>query len=165
MKNLRYRLVTSLAILLTLALGVVVGTAALNGPALQTSQQRVDDLAQEELSLPAQADDLRSRLHDESSFQEAVAPALVRGKLPGRRVVLLIVGDTPPAGAVEGIRVLLSTAGARVTGTLRLQVSYSNPASAAEQHLAAWAALADNPTSAGSRTLGNDLRHGWCRLY
>ncbi|SFK67441.1 copper transporter [Geodermatophilus ruber] len=129
MIDFRYHLVSLIAVFLAVALGIVIGTTQLNGPILADLETQVSALQQDKRDLEDQTRDLQTQLDTGDAFEEAVAPALVAGSLAERRVVLVVAGDED-ADTVEGVSALIGQAGGTVTGTLRLQPEYSDPATA-----------------------------------
>lgn len=98
--SFRYHLVSLSAALLALAVGLVVGSAAL-GP-----------VAAKPTSAPAVAVAPAA-----DAFVRAVGPRLVTGALKGQRVLVLLAPDARPIGLLAQ----LELAGAEVTGQLRLR--------------------------------------------
>lgn len=131
MINFRYHLVSLVAVFLALAVGVVVGTAALNGPVLSGLRTRVDDLTAEKAAQAQSIRDLRQRVAHDNEFAASVAPAVVADRLKGRTVVLL-VAENVGAGAKDAVQAVLQSAGARVTGRVQLMRGYADPRRAGE---------------------------------
>jgi hypothetical protein len=127
--DFRYHLVSLIAVFLAVALGIVIGTTQLNGGVQDNLQGQVSGLQEDKRVLESQTQRLQGQLDDAGTFDEAVGPTLVRGTLPGRRVVLVIGGDVA-ADVVEGVTALLGTAGATVTGSVRLTDGYADPRTA-----------------------------------
>ncbi|MEU2348570.1 copper transporter [Modestobacter sp. NPDC049651] len=127
MIDFRYHLVSLIAVFLAIALGIVIGTTQLNGRLVDNLQSQVSGLQEDKRSLETQTQQLQGQLDDVGSFEEAVGPSLVRGTLTGRSVVLVVADNDVPSDAVEGVTGLLGSAGARVTGTVRLTGDYTSP--------------------------------------
>jgi hypothetical protein len=125
--DFRYHLVSLIAVFLAVALGIVIGTTQLNGPVLSNLEGQVSALQEDKRTLEDETRQLQAQLDDVGAFEEAVAPALVQGTLAGRSVVLVIGSAEVPAEVVEGVTALLGTAGATVTGSIRLTDAYSDP--------------------------------------
>ena len=126
MISFRYHLVSLVAVLLALAVGIVVGTAALHGP---LSDRLTDDLssaASDKRQLEREVGQLRAQLGASDDFAVAAGPRLLRGALAGRRVLLVTTPQTPPELA-EQLVPLLQTAGASISGTLQLRPALSDP--------------------------------------
>jgi hypothetical protein len=130
--DFRYHLVSLIAVFLAVALGIVIGTTALNAPILDDLEGEVAALTEDKRELETQTQELQAQLDSGDAFEAAVAPTLVAGSLTGRSVVLVATGDDVPAETVEEVATLVGQAGGTVTGTIRLQPEYSDPATAAE---------------------------------
>lgn len=132
MIDFRYHLVSLIAVFLAVALGIVIGTTQLNGGVLDNLQTQVSGLQEDKRVLESQAQQLQGQLDDANGFDEAVGPILVQNTLTDRSVVLVIGGTDVPADVVEGVTALLGTAGATVTGSIRLNPGYGDPQRAAD---------------------------------
>jgi hypothetical protein len=129
--DFRYHLVSLIAVFLAVALGIVIGTTQLNGPVLSNLQTQVKALQTDKRTLESNTRTLQTEIDSSDSFDQAVGPALVRGSLTGARVLLVMADDGVPQQAVDGITALVGKAGGTVTGAIRLQPAYSDPATAA----------------------------------
>lgn len=120
MIDFRYHLVSIVAIFLALAIGIVLGTTALNGPVTEGLQKSNNSLINDANNLRAQKAQLQQQLDAAESFAQAAAPRLVAHLLDGQRVVVV---DAPGApGQVQtGITAMLAQAGAAITGQVQLQ--------------------------------------------
>ena len=125
MIDFRYHLVSLTAVFLALALGIVVGTA-LDTPTSSASGGQVEDDGR----LEEQSRELTDRLETADEFEQAVAPALVDGRLAGSSVLVVATGEDVAAEQLEDVGALLVEAGARVNGVVRLRPAYSDPATA-----------------------------------
>ena len=132
MIDFRYHLVSLIAVFLAVALGIVIGTTALNAPILEDLEGEVAALAEDKRELETRTQELQAQLDTSDAFEQAVAPSLVAGSLAGRSVVLVATGEDVPEETVEEVTTLVGEAGGTVTGTIRLQPGYSDPATAAE---------------------------------
>ncbi|MCU1607891.1 MAG: uncharacterized protein JWP46_4356 [Modestobacter sp.] len=130
MIDFRYHLVSLIAVFLAVALGIVIGTTQLNGPLTSNLQSQVSGLQGDKRALEAQTQQLQGQLNQIGGFDEAVGPTLVADTLTGRSVVLVIDSRDVPADEVEGVTALLGTAGATVTGSIRLTPAYTDPGTA-----------------------------------
>jgi Copper transport outer membrane protein, MctB len=129
--DFRYHLVSLIAVFLAVALGIVIGTTQLNGPLTTNLQDQVSGLQADKRALEAQTHQLQGQLDGVGAFDEAVGPTLVRDTLNDRSVVLVVGGGADvPTDVVEGVTALLGSAGATVTGTIRLTDAYSAPQTA-----------------------------------
>ncbi|GGQ86924.1 copper transporter [Couchioplanes azureus] len=130
MINFRYHVVSLTAVFLALAIGLVVGTAALNGPAADLLKDRVDALSKDNSNYRAQANQYREELNRSEEFAAEVAPALLAGKLAGRKILVVVL----PSGKdhAEGVTSMLKIAGATITGQVTVQDKFLDPANNVE---------------------------------
>ncbi|SDO09944.1 Copper transport outer membrane protein, MctB [Klenkia soli] len=143
MIDFRYHLVSLIAVFLAVALGIVIGTTALNGGLLDNLQTQVSGLQEDKRSLEDTNQGLQAQLDSTGGFAEEVGPALVAGTLTGRSVLLVVGNEDVDTDAVDEITSLLGDAGATVNGTVRLNPAYSDPGSASslQNYLATQGAL------------------------
>ena len=132
MIDFRYHLVSLIAVFLAVALGIVIGTTALNAPILEDLEGEVAALAEDKRELETQTQELQAQLDTGDAFETAVAPALVAGSLTDRSVLLVATGEDVPTETVEELSTLVGQAGGTVAGTVQLQPGYSDPTTAAE---------------------------------
>lgn len=125
MINFRYHVVSLTAVFLALAIGLVVGTAALNGPAADTLGDQVDALRKANTGLRERVTGLEDQANREEQFVNAAAPIMLDSKLANRRV--LIVTLTSGRTHLEGVTSKLTIAGARPVGTITLQDKFFQP--------------------------------------
>lgn len=127
MIDFRYHLVSLVAVFLALAVGIVLGTAALNGPIQTALTDDLDRVTSQKQGLEGDVEQLRAQVGASDRFALGVGPRLVRGSLTDHRVLLVTTPETPPA-LVERLQPLLRAAGAQVGGTLRLLPALADPA-------------------------------------
>lgn len=120
MVDFRYHLVSTVAVFLALAVGIVVGTTALNGPVLDDLQDRVAGLSEDNRALEGQLQAVRQRSDAQEQAALALTPEVVPGRLSGQRVVL-VSGPDAPAALREQLLPLLTAAGATVGPSVRLR--------------------------------------------
>ncbi|MGY0007420.1 copper transporter [Micromonospora sp. I033] len=125
MINFRYHVVSLTAVFLALAIGLVVGTAALNGPVADSLKERVNGLSKDNSLMRQSVNNLQKELDMEEDFAAEMAQVVLPGKLNGRRVLVLSL----PSGRdhTEGVVKMLELAGANVTGRLDVQDKFINP--------------------------------------
>jgi len=128
--NFRYHVVSLTAVFLALAIGLVVGTAALNGPVADTLKDRVDALSKDNSNYREQANQYREELSRTQEFATEVSPALLNGKLTGHKILVVVL----PSGQdyADGISSMLKVAGATITGTVTVQDKFFDPANGRE---------------------------------
>ena len=128
MIDFRYHLVSIIAIFLALALGIVLGTTALNGPLVDGLRSSISGLTDDKRALEAEVGQLQGRVQQGDRFAEMTGPGLVTDRLAGARVVLVAAPDAPSA-AVDGLRPVIEAAGGSVVGRLDLRPELLDPAS------------------------------------
>ncbi|HWG99663.1 MAG TPA: copper transporter [Pilimelia sp.] len=130
MINFRYHVVSLTAVFLALAIGLVVGTAALNGPLLDAINDEVNSLRGNNSQLREQVNHLKDEVNREEEFITAAAPRVLHRSLANRRVLLL----TLPGGRdhAEGVAGMLTTAGARITARVDVEDKFTDPRNGVE---------------------------------
>jgi len=117
--NLRYHIVSLVAVFLALAIGILIGSALLGHDAIAQSQQQVADRLEKHLNelrhenevtrqqlAALQADNAVQR-----QFSKDVLPFLIQGRLEGVRVAVV---ETSPFATGQDLRPILEMAGAEV---------------------------------------------------
>jgi outer membrane murein-binding lipoprotein Lpp len=125
--SLRYHIISITACFLALAIGVVLGSTALNGSLLSGLSDQKKDLGTQVSDLEAQRNALNARLADADSFSGAMGPKIVAGQLDKRSVVLVTTEDARPSDR-DALKQLIAQAGASVTGEVQLTESFADPA-------------------------------------
>jgi Copper transport outer membrane protein, MctB len=128
--DFRYHLVSLIAVFLAVALGIVIGTTALNEPILADIKNQVSALEKDKRSLEDRTQTLQAQLDTTDTFAEAVAPALVSGALTGAKILLVVTNEDVPQDTVDEVTALIGEAGGSVSGTISLQPEYSDPSTA-----------------------------------
>ncbi|NLU80963.1 copper transporter [Micromonospora sp. HNM0581] len=125
MINFRYHVVSLTAVFLALAIGLVVGTAALNGPVADSLRETVNELRKDNQQMRQAVQNMQRELELEEEFAAEMAQAWLPGTLSGKRVLVLSL----PTGRdhTEGVLNMLQLAGADVTGRIDLQDKFINP--------------------------------------
>ncbi|SCF45997.1 copper transporter [Micromonospora mirobrigensis] len=151
MINFRYHVVSLTAVFLALAIGLVVGTAALNGPVADSLKENVSALRKDNQQMRQSVNSLQKELDMEEDFAAEIAQTVLPGKLAGKRVLVLDL----PSGRdyTEGVLKMLDLAGADVTGRVDLQDKFINPDS--NSNLMELAVTAARPTAPASGLPGN----------
>ncbi|SDZ43903.1 Copper transport outer membrane protein, MctB [Micromonospora pattaloongensis] len=151
MINFRYHVVSLTAVFLALAIGLVVGTAALNGPVADSLSDNVNGLRKDNQQLRDTVNSLKEEVNREEDFASEAAQLLLPGKLADKRVLLVVL----PSGGdqVDGVNKMLTTAGAKVTGRVEVQDKFVNPDNSIE--LLDLAVRASQPTVPTAKLPGN----------
>jgi hypothetical protein len=128
--DFRYHLVSLIAVFLAVALGIIIGTTALNKPILAGIQDQVTALEKDKRNLEDRTQNLQAQLDVSDAFEEAVAPTLVDGTLSGKSVLFIVADDGVAPETVEQAATLVDQAGGVVSGTLTLNPEFTDPSSA-----------------------------------
>jgi hypothetical protein len=128
--DFRYHLVSLIAVFMAIALGIIIGTTALNEPILADIENQVSALEKDKRSLEDRTQQLQTQVDTADSFDQAVAPALVAGALAGRSVLLVSTNENVTPEIVEQVTMLIAEAGGTVNGAISLRPEYSDPSTA-----------------------------------
>lgn len=118
MLDARYHLFYLIAIFLMLSFGILIG-ASYYGP-VQVRQQRkaFDSLLVQTNTVVQERKEVQARLDKDEAALAAIRPNIVRGKLQGKRIILVQTGDY--ADATEAANTALGDSGAVVVATVTL---------------------------------------------
>ena len=125
MINFRYHVVSLTAVFLALAIGLVVGTAALNGPVADSLRENVTAVSRDNSNLRDQQNQFRDELNNAQEFAAEVSPALVGGKLAGRKLLVVALPNTQDYA--DQVISMLTVAGAEITAKVTVQDKYFDP--------------------------------------
>jgi Copper transport outer membrane protein, MctB len=156
MIDFRYHLVSLVAVFLALAVGIVLGTTALNGPLTRGLQRAETNLRNTADNLRAQNNLQASRLSGDASLVTAAAPRLLGGLLPGERVVLITAPGADSA-VVTGVSTAIRQAGATVAGQVGLNQQFFDTSATTESSLTA---LAQQLAPVGTVVTAGDAQQG-----
>ncbi|MEU9510577.1 copper transporter [Micromonospora sp. NPDC048170] len=148
MINFRYHVVSLTAVFLALAIGLVVGTAALNGPVADSLKENVNALRKDNQQMRQAVQSMEKELELEEDFAAQIAEVVLPGTLTGKRIVVVSL----PTGRdhTEGVIKMLQLAGAQVS-RVDLQDKFINPDN--NNNLLELAVTAARPTSAPTADL------------
>ena len=121
MINLRYHIVSLVAVFLALALGIVVGSTVLQEGTVSVLRATGERVRQESEKNSRENVALKQEQARLQSFGVSVLPELVQGRLRGRSVVLVDT-DKADGGMRDSVRKVLEDAGAEVDG----QITFSD---------------------------------------
>lgn len=124
MIDFRYHLVSLISVFLALAVGIILGAGPLQGTLGETLTRQVDALREERNTLRDELTDTTGRLAADEEFLAASAPGLLNGKLTGRRVAVVGLGDVP-SGIRSGVIDQLRAAGADVVVSAKLPMNWT----------------------------------------
>lgn len=125
MINLRYHVVTLVAVFLALAVGVVLGAGPLQSRISAASEGT--DLAERAAGLEEQLATLEGSAVQQEAFIAGIAKEILPGSLSGKKVTLVAL----PGASEEdtaGIADMLALAGATVRGTVELTENWTSTA-------------------------------------
>jgi Copper transport outer membrane protein, MctB len=146
--DFRYHLISIIAVLLALAIGILAGSGFLGGPLLADLRHRLDNIAQANTGLQNDVDTLRKISQQDQNFAQATEPWLVGKALAGVSVVVLEPQGTDSA-ASDGIVTAIVAAGGTVGATL----SFTDKFSLADPTAIDQLALSLHSTSGSARKL------------
>lgn len=127
MINFRYHLVSLTAVFLALTVGLILGTAALNGPAIEAFESNIQSLRDGNEQLRAQVEELEADLDDDQAFATEIAPSYLAGKLTGKSILVVALPGADTA-YVDGAVEMLGYAGATVSGRISVLDDFFDPA-------------------------------------
>jgi Copper transport outer membrane protein, MctB len=132
--DFRYHLVSIVAVFLALAVGVVLGSAALNGPVVAGLRKSVSTLRHEEDNLGSQNRAQRDQIKSDQLWAQAAGPVLLNHLLTSERVVIVTAPGAPGA-VTTGITQTLAQAGAKITGQVNLEPPFFDTAASTRNTL------------------------------
>jgi hypothetical protein len=123
--DFRYHLVSIVAVFLALAIGIVLGSTALQGKALDTLKGTIG-LLQSQLNNANNASKTYSNaMNADNTFVQTAEPTLLKDRLTGENLVVI---NEPGAASdvISGVEAAAKEAGATITGTLTLQPKFND---------------------------------------
>lgn len=130
MIDFKYHVVSLISVFLAIALGIIIGTTALNGAITDNLNSQVKALTSDKRDLEAQLSSAATQINQNSAFDAAVAPTLVKDVLADQSFITITTGDSVTAEQRDPIIKMIQAAGAKNTGSISLSDSYSDPKSA-----------------------------------
>jgi hypothetical protein len=124
--DFRYHVVSVVAVFLALALGLFIGSTTLRGKVTADLTSRTQHVAHANSVLKGENHDLSNQLARADSFDAALTPYAVQGRLAGESVVVISapgVDDNMRKDVVSA----LTQAGATLSGDVRLQDTLLDP--------------------------------------
>ncbi|MEW6726247.1 MAG: copper transporter [Bacillota bacterium] len=118
--NIRYHIVSIVAVFLALGIGILVGSMIIGSGTLSNQQQQLAERLEKHLTELRQENALtRERLSSlemetqlQKQFTKDILPFLINGRLEGRKVAIVETSPFPPTGDLKPV---LEMAGAKVT--------------------------------------------------
>lgn len=116
--DLKYHLISLVAVFLALAVGILVGSSFIAGTSVRGLEKQFARLREENQFQRSTIDTLRGRAQKHEEFDRSAAPFLVSGQLSGRRIAIIQTGDF--SEAAQSAKTILEAAGANVTSVTTL---------------------------------------------
>jgi copper transport outer membrane protein MctB len=124
--SFRYHIVSIVAVFLALALGIVVGTTALNGPITKDLRNQVNDGNKQRDALAAQVKLLQGQVEDAGQFASTYGTQLVARSLTGKNVIEVVLPGAT-GDMQDGLSQQVTAAGAKITGRVTFTKAYLDP--------------------------------------
>ena len=162
MFDFRYHALSLAAVLLALCIGLLLGVAIGDrGLASSAQEQLRDDLRSEVVQAREQSRELAEQLERRGRFEEETLPLLVGGRLEGRRVAVLLLGE-PDSRTFDHVRDVVTQAGGEVTSVSRLRLPLDLDRLAVDAAGTRYAQLASDPAllEPFGRRIGEQIVHG-----
>jgi hypothetical protein len=149
--DFRYYLVSIVSIFLALAVGIVLGAGPLQQDIGARLTEQIKTLRAEKTQLRTDLDTARRNAAARDTFSSAVAPAVLKGRLTGKTVAL-VVAPGVDADLVKNATASLIAAGAKVGSTVTLNDVWADPSKITLRNTVAspFATLVKAPNAAGS---------------
>ena len=154
MIDFRYHLVSIISIFLALAVGIVLGAGPLQSSIGSSLGDQVISLRSEKQTLNDKLTASEKLVEASGEYETAVQPRVVRGRLTGHRVVVVVLpsADGTLADDLENV---VPQSGATSTGTVTVSQDWFDPSQATDREQAARAAATALDLRTGAS--GDDL--------
>jgi Copper transport outer membrane protein, MctB len=134
--DFRYHLVSIVAVFLALAIGIVLGSTALQGSTIDGLRALSDSLQNQLNAASAQRGGYEQAAGASDAFLQTAEPKLLSGMLTGTKIVLVTEPGAPSA-VIDGIEKAAGYAGAAISGTVALQPKFNDLSGATRSSLSA----------------------------
>jgi hypothetical protein len=121
--DFRYHLVSIVSVFLALAIGIVLGSTELQGPAYNLLDKTTSKLQNELGQVSSQRDAAQQQAAEGEMYAQSVEPAVLHGLLTGQRL-LIVTEPGAQSSVVSGISSAALAAGASITGQLNLATKF-----------------------------------------
>jgi hypothetical protein len=121
--DFRYHLVSIVAVFLALAIGIVLGSTELQGPAYNLLDKTTSKLENELGQVSSQRDAAQQQATEGEMYAQAVEPVVLHGLLTGQRL-LIVTEPGAQSSVVSGISSAALAAGASITGQINLATKF-----------------------------------------
>ena len=134
MIDFRYHLVSIVAVFLALAIGIVLGSTELQGPAYNLLAKTTSKLPNELGQVSGQRDAAQQQATEGEMYAQAVEPTVLHNLLAGQRL-LIVTEPGAQSSVVSGISSAALAAGASITGQVNLATKFFDTSGAAQDSL------------------------------
>ena len=124
MIDFRYHLISIIAVILALGLGILMGSTVLDDRFVQHLENQVESFDKRNDGLQEQIDVLEDRADASRDFAQQAAPWLLRERLEGRAIVLIEL-EGIDGGHVSDIRDAIESAGGDVPTTITITEKFA----------------------------------------
>jgi len=121
----RYHVVSLVAVILALALGLFLGSVSLQGTVLDAATHKTNQVKSDNQALQRAATQAREQLAADRTLDGALVPYAVAGRLSGQALTVVLAPGVSATAQRELTRTL-QTAGAVVASQIRLSAAYLN---------------------------------------
>jgi copper transport outer membrane protein MctB len=132
--DFRYHLVSIVAVFLALAIGIVLGSTELQGPAYNLLDKTTSKLQNELGQVSSQRDAAQQQATEGEMYAQAVEPAVLHDLLAGQRL-LIVTEPGAQSSVVSGISSAALAAGASITGQVNLATKFFDTSGTAQDSL------------------------------
>ena len=143
MIDFRYHLVSIVAVFLALAIGIVLGSTALQGSTIDFLRKTSDSLQSQLNAANSDRHTFEQAMNADDAFIQTAEPKLLSGMLTGEKIVL-VTEPGAPSSVIDGIQKATSLAGGAITGTVALQPKFNDMSGTTRSNLAQLNSLASN---------------------
>ena len=134
MIDFRYHLVSIVAVFLALAIGIVLGSTELQGPAYNFLNKTTAKLQSELDQVTSQRDTAQQQASEGELYAQAIEPAVLHNLLTGQRL-LIVTEPGAQSSVVSGINSAAIEAGATVTGQINLAPKFFDTSATTQDSL------------------------------
>jgi hypothetical protein len=123
--DFRYHLVSIVAVFLALAIGIVLGSTALQGDTIDALKALNNSLQNKLNAANAASSSYAQQASNGDTFVQNAEPALLKDMLTGDKIVL-VTEPGATSTVINGIQQAAADAGATITGTVALQLKFND---------------------------------------
>jgi hypothetical protein len=123
--DFRYHLVSIVAVFLALAIGIVLGSTALQGDTLDVLRSTANSLRSQLSTAQTAIRSANQQTGASDTFLQTAEPKLLKDMLTGDKIVL-VTEPGASSGVIDGIQQAAKYAGATITGTVALQPKFND---------------------------------------